>query len=88
MPGGRSSHQLIPLPRHFHLSGLTACITHPQGSDVCMCAFGCTISGLKIAKDPDKLLNMCNRDSVSHFTEFAAGDRMVNNLLLLISHVK
>lgn len=37
MPGGRSRHQLIPLPRHFHLSGLTACITHPQGRVVCIC---------------------------------------------------
>ena len=37
MPGGRSRHQLIPLPRHFHLSGLTACITHPQGRCVCVC---------------------------------------------------
>lgn len=37
MPGGRSRHQLIPLPRHFHLSGLTACITHPQGRCACVC---------------------------------------------------
>ena len=43
MPGGRSRHQLIPLPRHFHLSGLTACITHPQGRCVCVCVcvFAC-----------------------------------------------
>lgn len=40
MPGGRSRHQLIPLPRHFHLSGLTACITHPQGRNVCVCVGG------------------------------------------------
>lgn len=41
MPGGRSSHQLIPLSRHFHLSDLTVCITHPKGKDLCACVCIC-----------------------------------------------
>lgn len=37
MPGGRSRHHLIPLPGHFHLSGLSACIKHPQARCACVC---------------------------------------------------
>lgn len=49
MPEGRSRHQLIHLPRHFHLSGLTACITHPSGRAVCLCVH--VLAG-EMAKDP------------------------------------
>lgn len=45
MPGGRSRHQLIPLPRHFHLSGLAACITHPPGRCACVCFCVCVLAG-------------------------------------------
>lgn len=61
MPGGRSRHQLIPLPRHFHLSGLTACITHPQGRVVCMslCVCACVIVRICVwAGDRTKDLEM------------------------------
>lgn len=64
MPGGRSRHQLILLTRHFHLSGLTACITQPRARAACMRVdvFSCVCS------------SACERAKNSKLSDMSLGD--------------